>query len=292
MAAVISPRALAAVRDLALVARTVVDGFMFGVHQGTLLGQGLEFSQFRSYQPGDDPRRIDWKLVGRSDRYFVRESETETSVTLRLVVDASRSMAHEEDGLAKFDYARMLAAALATVGHRQGDAVGLVLATDAELRAVPPSREPRHLHRLYHALESAQPDARWPAWSRLEPLVSGPRGLTFLISDLHEQTDEITAAAAHLRALQHEVVVMHLLAPRELTLAYEGPVTFEELETGRRVEVDPALAGAAYRGAVAAETRRLRDAIEGTGASYERLALDEPLETGLRRYLVARARAA
>lgn len=290
MSATADPALLASVRDLALVARTIVDGFMFGVHQGTLLGPGLEFSQFRAYQPGDDPRRIDWKLAARSDRYFVRESETETSVTLRIVLDASASMAHEEDGVPKFAYARMLAAALATIGHRQGDAVGLVLAREPSPQLVAPARDPRHLHRLYDALERATPAGRWPGWAAIEPLLAGPRGILLVSSDLHEHGDEITAAAARLAALRHEVAVLQLRAPREVTLAYRGAVTLEDLETGARIECDPDTAAGAYRAALEAETRRQRDALVAAGASLEVLRTDEPVDRALRRYLVGRSR--
>src|SRR6185436_8854443 len=144
----ISPKTLAALRDLELAARTVVDGFMYGVHPSRLPGAGLEFSQYRSYQPGDDPRRVDWKLFARSDRYFVREAEIETSVTVRLLVDASESMAYEEDGVSKFDYVRFAAAALGMLAHRQGDAVGLWAIRDGKIEVTPPRRHHHQLHQL------------------------------------------------------------------------------------------------------------------------------------------------
>src|SRR5690606_30542286 len=136
------PQALAALRDLSLVARTVVDGLMLGVHTSHRAGVGLEFSQFRSYQPGDDLRRVDWKLYGRSDRFFIRESEAETSRAVRLVLDATGSMAHSfANGISTLDYARVLAAALSLVAQRQGDAFGLFALNDRSLQELQPRRD-------------------------------------------------------------------------------------------------------------------------------------------------------
>lgn len=291
MSAVISAAQLAAVRDLSLAARTLVDGTMFGVHQGKQLGAGLEFSQYRAYQPGDDPRRVDWKLVARAERYFVRESETETSITIRIVLDASRSMAHEEDGVSKWAYGRMLAAALLTVAARQGDAGGLVLATDAPgPQVLPPSRESRHLQRALHLLSQTSPRGGFPAWRALEPHLVGARGITIVLSDLHERGDELRVLARKLAALGHDLLVLRLLGRREAALDWSGPVTFEDLETGERVELDPVAARSAYRTRLEAETRSLRDAIEGPQAWFDVVTLDEPPGDALRRILRARAR--
>ena len=141
----VTARTLALVRDLELAARIAVDGTMLGRHTSRRAGAGLEFSQYRSYQPGDDPRRIDWKLLGRSDRYFVREAEAETSLTVRLLLDATGSMGHEEAGVTKLDYARFLTAALALLAHRQGDAVGLYLLGNGDVTPYLPRREPPRL---------------------------------------------------------------------------------------------------------------------------------------------------
>src|SRR5690606_2648806 len=227
----VTARTLALVRDLELAARIAVDGTMLGRHTSRRAGAGLEFSQYRSYQPGDDPRRIDWKLLGRSDRYFVREAEAETSLTVRLLLDATGSMAHEEDGVTKLDYARFLTAALALLAHRQGDAVGLYLLGSGDVTPYLPRREPQHLHRLLHALEGVTPAGGWPEWNRLErALAPGTaRGITVLIGDLHERADEIRAAARRLAGARHDVVCFQILGERERAFAYTGAVTLEEL---------------------------------------------------------------
>lgn len=265
---------------------------MYGVHPSRLPGPGLEFSQYRSYQPGDDPRRVDWKLYARSDRYFVREAEIETSVTLRLLVDASESMVQEDSGISKFDYARFAAAALALLAHRQGDAVGLWALRDGQIHTTPPRRHHHHLYHLLHNLETLQPGGTWPTWNKLEGLLTtgGGRGLVVILSDLHERSREITTVAAKLAALRQEVLVFHLMGRVELEGSWRGLLTFEELETGRRVEVDADAARPAYLAALERELTRLRHALEDRGVIYARFALDQPLDLALRRFLTARER--
>jgi uncharacterized protein (DUF58 family) len=290
----IDPKVLAALGDLSLAAHRVVDGFMYGVHHSRMPGAGLEFSQYRSYQPGDDLRRIDWKLFARSDRYFLRDAETDTSVTIRIVLDASESMAHEENGLSKFDYARLTAAALAVLAQRQGDAVGLAALNDAAVRLVPPGRGPQHLHRVLHLLEQLKPAGAWPAWERLEGLFTtgAPRGLIVVITDLHEHAREIRTVAAKLVALRHEVLVLHLIGRAELAFDYQGTVSFEELETGRRIEVEAEAARPAYLAALTQQLRDVQRALQELPADYARFSIDRPLDEALRRYLAGRARVA
>lgn len=288
----IDPKTLVALGDLTLAARTVVDGFMFGVHHSRIPGAGLEFSQYRSYQPGDDPRRLDWKLFARSDRYFLRDADTDTSVTIRLVLDASASMAQEEDGVSKFDYARLIVAALALLVHRQGDAVGLSSVTDGDVSVMPPQRSQQHLYRLLHTLEQLTPTGVWPDWERMQGYFTagGQRGILVIITDLHERRDEIRTLAAKLTALRHEVLLLHIIGGMEREFRYHGIVTFEELETGRRIEVDADAARATYLEALDQELRTLRRALEESGVDYARFALDQPFDLALRHYLVSRTR--
>ncbi|MEO8227536.1 MAG: DUF58 domain-containing protein [Gemmatimonadota bacterium] len=289
----IDPKVLASIGSLPLAARAVVDGFMYGIHPSRMPGAGLEFSQYRSYQAGDDLRRVDWKLYARSDRYFVRESEIETSLTVRLVIDASASMAHGGT-FSKFDYARFVAAALAVLAHRQGDGVGLFALNDGALRAIRPGRGQAHLHRLLHELETIEPAGAWPDWSRVEGAltVGGVRGITVVVTDLHERAGEIRSAVVKLAAMRHEVIVLHVVAPEELNLGYDGPVELEELETGRVLDVDPDAERAMYVTAVEAEHTQLRRALQERSIGYARLSLAEPLDGALRAFLAARVRAA
>jgi len=264
---------------------------MYGVHPSRLPGAGIEFSQYRSYQPGDDPRRVDWKLYARSDRYFVREAEIETSVTVRLLVDASESMAYEEDGVSKFDYVRFAAAALGMLAHRQGDAVGLWAIRDGKIEVTPPRRHHHQLHQLLANLENLAPEGTWPSWDRLEGLLTiGGRGLVIVLSDLHERAREITTVAAKLAALRNEVIVFHVMGRVEIEGGWHGVLTFEELETKRRIEVDADAARPAYLAALEGELTRVRRALEERGVSYARLVVDQALDTVLRQFLTARAR--
>lgn len=288
----VDPRILAALDDLELAARTIVDGLMFGVHPSRLRGPGMEFSQYRSYEPGDDPRRLDWKLYGRSDRYFVRESDTDTSLTIRLVLDATRSMAHEEDGLSKFDYARLIAAALALLGERQGDAVGLAVMSGSEFSSLPPRRGHQHLHRLLHHLEGLSPRGRWPELGEAERAIGEgvERGITVILTDFHEAGDEIFELVRRITTLRHETTVMHILGRRERDLDWHGAVSFEDLETGAHVEVDPDQVRESYRSAYHAELERVRRDLEDRGARFETLTMDQPVEQALRQFLIDRER--
>jgi len=283
-------RSLAALGDLSLVARRVVDGFMFGVHPSRLQGAGLEFSQYRSYQPGDDLRRLDWRLFARSDRYFVRESESETSVTVRIVLDASDSMRHEEDGVSKLAFGRMLAAALALLAFRQGDALSLVALGRGGASGGRPDRGRQHYHRVLRELEQLEPGGVWPPWPSLEgPLLGGAgRGITILISDLHERSDEIRAVVRKLAALRHDTLVAHLVGRAELEFAFAGAMTFEELETVRTVAVDAGAARDGYLASYGRELRTLELELGEQRAGYARILLDQPLDTALRSALTAR----
>lgn len=289
-ASLLDPALLAATRDLALVARSVVDGFLVGRHTSRIPGEGMEFSRYRSYEPGDDLRRVDWKLYARSDRYFVREADVETSVTVHLVLDASRSMAYAEDGREKLAYARVVTAALAYLAGRQGDAVGLHVVRGGRVETLPARRGAQHLHRLLHHLEGVAPGGRWPGLGALRGLVGAPeRALVVVLTDLHEHDEEILGGLSRLGG-RHETLLLHLVGPRELTLDYGGPVLLEDLETGQTVEVDPAAARPAYEAALAAHLRRVQRRLTERGVGYARLRLDEAPAIALRAFLQRRLR--
>lgn len=290
----VTARTLALVRDLELAARMAVDGIRLGRHTSRRTGAGLEFSQYRSYQPGDDLRRIDWKLFGRSDRYFVREAESETSITVRIVLDATGSMAHAEAGVSKLDYARYLAAALALLAVRQGDAIGLYQLSDGAVMTMRPRRESSHLYRLLHALERTTPSGRWPVWSSLErALTPDPeRGITILLGDFHEQGDEIRAAVRRLTGARHDVVCFQILGDEERDFSYAGSVTLEEIETGRRIDVDAARLRNATRDRLETQLSELRRDLEERGAALVTCQLSQPFEAPLREYLARRDRRA
>jgi uncharacterized protein (DUF58 family) len=299
----LDPAVLAQVKDLRLVARTLVDGAVTGLHRQPRAGIGVELEQFRGYQPGDDPRRIDWRAHARSDRLIVRESPVERDVTVRLVVDATASMAHVDEGAraagptagaalpSKLGYARMLAAALAFLALRQGDAVALHL-VGADPVDLPPLRRRSALERLLFHLETMKAGGKWPSWQQLGPRVLRPRRreVVVVISDLWEAQAEIATALAGLRALRHEVVLLHLVGRDELDFGWSGDLLFEDLESGTVVAGDASSLREGYLRRLAAWLEAWQRRAAELGVTYQRVPLDRPLELALRDVLARRRR--
>ena len=161
MSRLLDPKIMMAIKDLSLAAKTTIDGFMIGINRSTLKGPGLEFSQYRSYQPGDDLRWLDWKMYARSDRYYVRESEIETNISVRFLIDASNSMNHKDGDFTKMDYSKYLAASLSWLATSQGDAIGLFVFESGNLFSVPAKNDYQPLARILYRLETVQPGGRF-----------------------------------------------------------------------------------------------------------------------------------
>lgn len=249
---------LAAAGQLTLAARRLVAGALAGLHPSLHPGRSHEFSQYRPYQPGDEPRHIDWKLFARSDRFFLRESNANTRVAIALVLDATASMQHRggpEDGPTKFDRARALAAAVALVAEAQGDPIALHVVSNGEVDSLSTAGHRQPFRQVVRHLAALEPRGRWPvAPRRLAHAMgrtqanggsTGPaatRQLTVLLTDGHEHDGEIRAALAPLRTRQHEVLLLHFIARDERDFPYQGPVLLEEWETGRTLETDGSIA--------------------------------------------------
>lgn len=291
MSELLSPSLLAALRGLELTARRTLDGALIGGHASALPGAGLEFSQYRSYRPGDDLRKVDWKLFSRSGRYFVREAEGERSVTVRIVLDASASMAMAGSGTSKFEHARQLAAGIAWLAHRQGDAVGMAVINDHGTEVVAPARARHQVHRILDLLTRARTAGRWPDWPRVEPLftATGGRGIVVLISDLHDHTDELNVAARKLAAFGHDLAILQLVTAEEESFGWNGPVAFEELEGGAIVELDADRARDAYLAARGAERAERARAFADLRADHMIISTAEQAGPALRRWLAQRA---
>ena len=297
MPAVLDPKLLAATRGLTLAARHLVTGLLPGLHASRQPGLAREFAQYRAYQPGDEPRHIDWKLYARSDRYFVRESEIETAVTIRLLLDATGSMRHADtgpDATTKFDRARTVAAALALLAQAQGDPVGLHAVTGGGIVSAPAGQSRQPTERLLRTLAGLSPAGAWPAdgtRALRQAMASGGgtgagREIVVVLSDLHEHKEEIRAALAPLRARRHELIVFHLVGRDEVEFPFHGSVRFEDWETGAVIEADADAARAAWTQGQAQRVRDWRRAWEGGGRfEYVRFRLDEPPERALRQYL-------
>ena len=286
----LDPAALAALDDLELLARTVVEGFLSGQHLLPQAGFGVEFSQYRSYQPGDDLRRIDWRAFGRSDRFYVRESEVERDVTVRFVLDATGSMRHGQPGLTKLDYGRMLTAGLAYIAHRQGDRLALHVISNDNCEDLRPGLK-QALARFLHRLESVEAGGGWPEFDQLQGhLVTGrARELVILVSDLYDQEDAIDSTLKNLRALGHEVLVLQVMSPEEMTFAWQGDIEFEDLETGRRVAGNASALRSVYLASLERELAGWRDRLLDLRIPYALLTTDTPFELGLREFLIQRS---
>src|SRR6185369_9105174 len=279
----ISPHALMAIKNLEFRARVVVEGFWNGLHRSPYHGFSVEFTEYRQYTPGDDPRWVDWKLFARSDRYFLRKFEDETNLRCQLVVDASRSMGYGSISYTKGDYANTLGATLAHFLSKQGDAVG-VLTFDEKVRDYLPARNrPGHLRHLMLALEKASAGTSTDLISPLDRAVelTRKRGLMVLISDLLATVDRFEASLAAMAACGHEVVVFHVLDPAEMSFNFDKAALFLDIESGRELYIDPEQARKEYLRKFTAHNAGIESACRKLGAAYHRLVIDQPLELAL-----------
>ncbi len=286
----LDPAVLARIDNLELLARTVVDGFLAGLHRSPYLGFSLDFAEHRQYMPGDDIRRIDWKLFGRTDRHYIKLFEAETNANFAVLLDVSRSMEYSSGGITKLDYARYLAAALLFFSSRQRDRVGLVTFDDRVVEYVPPSMKNMDtaLHVLDRATASRRGRLRPPLLTVAERM--GRRGILALVSDFYEEPDTVTQAVVPLRARGHDVIVFHVLDPAELTFPFQDPAGFEDLETGEQIPVVPAKLREDYRRLVRVHLDELERRFVGAGIDYRVMDTSEPLDRALFAYLVARER--
>lgn len=279
-----------AIKDLSLAAKKTVDGFMSGFNKSNVKGAGLEFSQYRSYQPGDDLRWLDWKMYARSDRYYIRESEMETSIAVRFLIDASNSMLHEDSGITKIDYARYLAAALGYLAHSQGDAIGLGVFKQGELYPVATRRDARHLTRFFYQLERIQPSGTFTSPLQYKHIFLGERKreLLVFITDMYEADNELSKLLDLLTSLKHDVIVFHLMGNNELNYEYGGYKALEDLETGQRVSINSAAGKMAYQEKLQAYLAQVRLNLVDKHIFYRLINMAEPLDKSLRDFLTQR----
>jgi uncharacterized protein (DUF58 family) len=280
---------LMAIKDLSLAARLTVDGFMAGINKSKVRGPGLEFSQYRSYQPGDDLRWLDWKRYARSDRYYIRESEVETSISVRLLIDASLSMEHKEGSFTKLDYARHLAAALGWLAQGQGDTLGLYVFREGEVYSLPARKDAQHLARYFHQLETMAAGGKMgdPISYRSIFLGEQKRELLIFITDMYERNGEIGKLLDLLASLRHEVIVFHIMGRNELEMDFSGYNQVEDLETGERKPVGGGLAEE-YRGRVQGWLSAVRMQLLDKQIAYQLMRMDEPMDQALRDFLKLR----
>jgi uncharacterized protein (DUF58 family) len=279
------------IRNLELRAKVVVEGFWSGLHRSPYHGFSVEFTEYRPYTPGDDPRYLDWRLYARTDRYYIKKFEDETNLRCHLLVDNSRSMDYGSLPYTKAQYANTLAATLAYFLYRQGDAVGL-LTFDEEIREYLPARyRPGHLRRLMLALERPAAGAATDLTAPLKRIadVVRKRGLVVLISDLLAPILTLEKNLMSLTTCGHEVILFHVLDPTELQFGFDKALLFHDIESGRDLYVDPLVARQAYLAKLETHTTAARSACQKLGLSYWRFGTDRPLELALFDFLHARA---
>jgi len=287
----IDPKTLMSIRNLELRARMVVEGFWAGLHRSPYHGFSVEFTEYRPYTPGDDPRYLDWRVLARSDRYYLKRFEDETNLRCHLILDQSRSMTYGSLGYTKAEYAATLAATLAYFLHLQGDAVGL-LTFDEHVREYLPSR-----HRLTH-LRQLMTSLEKPASSRATDLVAPlqrtveivrKRGLMVLVSDFLAPIESFETALIRLAACGHELAVFHILDPAEVAFEFNEPTLFEDVENGRLLMIDPASARADYQRKLDEHCTTIRNIVRRLDGSYSQLTTNRPLELTLFDFLSARS---
>jgi len=293
----LDPKVLARISNLQLVAKSVVEGFLAGLHRSPYPGISIDFAEYRPYSPGDDPRAVDWNVYARTDRHYIKKYHGETNAELHVVMDASASMSYRSGeqrngSLSKFEYGCFLAASLAFFASHQRDAVGLLL-FDTEVReSIPARARPGQLSRILHMLDQAQA-ARGTEFSK--PLGDVARflrrrGIVAVISDFYEHPDKIMHSVRELQFGGNDVILFHILDPAELNLRLDSAVLLEDMETSERLEIIPEYMGQQYRTLLQEHIRQLREQCRTSFIDYELLDTSQPLDYALFAYLSARQR--
>lgn len=279
----IDPAALMRIRNLDLRARRVVEGFYNGLHRSPFHGFSVEFSQYRPYSVGDDPRNLDWKLFARSDRYHIKQFEDETSRRCYLVVDQSRSMQYGSLTYDKSQYARTLAATLAYFLTQQRDSVGLLTFGDEAIDFLPARHRPGHFRRLLAMLEREFDASGTNLEKPLEKVAATVRrrGLVIIISDFLAPADNLKLHLSHLIGRGHEVMVLRVLDPAERELSLGEPAMIRDLESGQEIYVDPNVAAGPYRAAFQRHEEQVQQACDSLGITLAKMDTDQPLEDAL-----------
>ena len=292
----LDPKVLAKITRLDLQARLVVEGFISGLHRSPFHGFSVEFASHREYAPGDDIKHIDWKVLGRTDRYYIKQYEEETNLKATFLIDGSESMLYgtgRRDGLSKYHYAAAVAASLAFLLLQQQDAVGLAI-FDEDLRTyLPASANPNQIKPFVHAMDLVTPKAK----TSLEHICHSVaekiarRGLVCLVSDLFVNIDGVIRGLQHFRHYDHEVVVLHILDEDELAFPFQGNTMFRGLEATGRVVVEPRALRKGYLEAIERFCRDVKRKCIAARVDYKLISTADHLDAALLAFLAARAAA-
>lgn len=286
----LDPLTLAKLGNMFLRARIVVEGFISGLHQSPYKGWSLEFAQHREYVPGDELKHFDWRVYGRTDRYFVKQYEEETNLKSYLVLDCSNSMSYKSIGLSKFEYGSYLVAALAYLMLKQQDAASLTLFTEKIENYIPPRSNWTHLSLILNGLEKTLPSGETKTSSCLRELGKyiKRRGLIIFVSDLFDTPDEIIKMLKYFRYKKHEVIVFHLIDPLEKELPRGEAFLFENLENRERVSAEPDLIREEYQRLLNGFIENYKLNFRESDIDYCLITTDTPLDYALGSYLAKR----
>jgi uncharacterized protein (DUF58 family) len=288
----LDPAVIARLGSLELKARTIVEGFLSGLHRSPFKGFSVEFAEYRQYIHGDDLSTIDWKVYARSDRYYVKKFEEETNLDCHLMLDVSGSMGYGSRGLTKFEYGACLAASIAYLMTRQRDAVGLTAFDQHVVDLLPASARPGHLRALLVALDRLRLGRTTNLSKPLHQLAEtlSKRGLVVLISDLLDDPDAVIRGLRHFRFRGTDVIVFQILDPDEIDFPFERATRFEDLETSEEVMAVPALVRSHYLSEIQGLIDRYKRELGTAGIDYQLLKTTDALELALLSYLSTRGR--
>jgi len=289
---VLSPEIISRLNNLSLKARYVVEGFMVGLHKSPYHGFSVEFSEHRAYGAGDEIRHVDWKLWGKTDRYFVKQYEEETNLKAYLLIDQSLSMNYASNKISKLEYAKLISASLGYLMLKQQDAVGLTLFDD-RIRVNIPARSKRsHLNVILSKMEKikAGPESRMAPVLHSTAEVIKKRGLIILISDLFDNQEEVLSGLQHFRYKGHEVIVFHIMDPQEMKLDFSQRTRFRDMESGEEIITDPWHIQKDYQRDMKQFCDNYKIQCRQNNIDYVQLATDSPLDMALSEYLLKRKR--
>jgi uncharacterized protein (DUF58 family) len=289
----LDPAVVARLGTLELKARTIVEGFLSGLHRSPFKGFSVEFAEYRQYLPGDDLSTIDWKVFARSDRYYVKKFEEETNLDAHLLIDVSGSMGYGSTAMTKFEYAACLAASLAYLMNRQRDGVGLTAFDDKIVEMLPAGSRPGHLRNILLTLDRLKLGRETNVSKPLHQIVDSlsKRGMVVLISDLLDDADAVIRSLKHFQFRGNDVIVFHVLDPHEIDFPFDRATKFEDLETSEEVLAVPAAVRDHYLREMSGLIDRYRRELGSTGIDYQLLSTNRPLELALMSYLSTRSRA-
>jgi uncharacterized protein (DUF58 family) len=286
----VDPAVLARISSLDLLARTVVDGFINGLHRAPYFGASIDFAEHRGYVAGDDIRRVDWRLFARTDRFYVKQYEADTNTNVSILLDISRSMKFYSRGVPKLEYGCFVGACLAYLAQRQRDRVGMITFDNDIVSHVPPSA--KHFNVVLHTMEKAKAERSGNLTAPLKKMAEHfrRRGILVLISDFYEEPDAILEAIKPLKFLGNDLIVFHVLDPAEIDFGYEEASSFEDLESGEQIPVVPESLVKEYRAMIQAHILALTTKFSEHRIDYTVLNTAEPLDRALFSYLSSRER--